>query len=445
MSLIEAAGTQFFDPEGNLGYRGPMQTFTNVSTDPVTGAVTRTPVSGYYESRPGAQFDRPSPNAIGMYDEFMRVDPATGKAAPSGEYRWRDIEPMKGGIGEWGVLLPLLAPLAAAALGAGAAGGALGQAAGGAAAGAGIGGGASGLAGLGAFETGLGAAGAYGGVGAGVAAPAFTLGGEALGSGLTSLSGVTGGLPALTDAGAALAAPQAGGMLPMLSATSAPAAAPGALSSIANVLGTSMGNVPLGNAIGSGLAATGAMTSAGMQADAAKRAADIATALREPYTSAGTEALARLRAGLLPGGEFAKPFTMEDAKNSEAMKVALAQGREAIQGSAAAKGGLLGTNTLAGLTDYGQKVGAQYQNQAFNQWLQERSAMLDPLKAMVGLGAQQTGAVADTAANAALAAGGAKAAGTVGALNQIGAGISDVTKTALQMETLGRLFGTGGQ
>jgi hypothetical protein len=234
-----------------------------------------------------------------------------------------------------------------------------------------------------------------------------------------------------------------GGALPVLSATSA-AAAPGALSSIADILGTKLGGTSMGNLIGSGLSAAGALTAGGMQADAAQRAADLAAATRQPYTSAGLEALARLRAGIQPGGEFAKPFSMADATNSEAMKTALAQGREAIQGSAAAKGGLLGTNTLAGLTDYGQKVGAQYQNQAFNQWLQERGAMLDPLKSMVGMGATQTGAVADTAANAALAAGGAKAAGTVGALNQIGTGISDATRTATQMDALARLFGTGG-
>lgn len=100
---------------------------------------------------------------------------------------------------------------------------------------------------------------------------------------------------------------------------------------------------------------------------------DLATQL-DPYTFAGQQAIERLSAGMAPGGEFSGTFTMADAQNSPAMKFAQEQGMNTIQNSAAAKGGLLGTNALADLTQFGQANAAQYEKQAFDQWLANRNA-----------------------------------------------------------------------
>lgn len=94
----------------------------------------------------------------------------------------------------------------------------------------------------------------------------------------------------------------------------------------------------------------------------------------DPYTQAGQKALAQLSAGTAPGGEFNKTFTMDDAQNSAAMQNAQAQGMDIIQNSAAGRSGILGTNQQADLVKFGQGNAAQYQNQAFNQWLANRNA-----------------------------------------------------------------------
>ncbi len=139
-----------------------------------------------------------------------------------------------------------------------------------------------------------------------------------------------------------------------------------------------------GSLIAADMAASGAENAAQTQADAATRAAEIQAEQRAPWVEAGKTALQRLQTGLAPGGEFRAQFSMADAMNAPAMQTALATGREAIEQSAASRGGLLSSNTLAGLTEYGQKVGAQYQNQAFNQYLAQLEANLKPIQSRTG-------------------------------------------------------------
>ena len=118
-------------------------------------------------------------------------------------------------------------------------------------------------------------------------------------------------------------------------------------------------------------------------ADAAK--GDLTAAL-SPYSDAGKAALSRLTAGVAPGGEFTGTFTMADAQNTPAMQFAQQQGSDIIQNSAAAKGGLLGTNTLADLTQFGQGNAAQYENQAYQQWLQNRQYNVGNVQSVAAAG-----------------------------------------------------------
>lgn len=157
-------------------------------------------------------------------------------------------------------------------------------------------------------------------------------------------------------------------------------------------------------------------------------AANAAQQALGPYAQMGLPAAERLQTGFAAGGEFAKPFSMADAYNLPAMKTALEQGQAAIQGGAAARGGLLTSNTLTGLVDYGQKVGAQYQQQAFDQFLRERQATIDPLFRMLGVGAGAAADIAGARGSAAIGEAQARGAadisrGNVGAdlLSQFGA------------------------
>ena len=199
-----------------------------------------------------------------------------------------------------------------------------------------------------------------------------------------------------------------------------------------------------------GAAAT--VGSAAMSADASRKSAhqqqDAASAaqaqqlqMQKPWMDAGQFALGQLQTGLMPGGQFSKQFSMADAKNSEAEQHALQQGTQAIQNSAAARGGLLGTNTLQDLTTFAQGNAAQYENQAFNQWLAQRNADLAPLQSLAQIGQTTTTGVADNVSNLTLASGNAGAAGTIGQSNAIGQGISGAGN---QISMLAGLFGKGG-
>jgi hypothetical protein len=116
----------------------------------------------------------------------------------------------------------------------------------------------------------------------------------------------------------------------------------------------------------------------------------------DPYNNAGRTALDRYQKGVASGGEFDTKFTMADAQNSEAMKFAQAQGIDTIQNSAAAKGGLLGSNTLAGLTKFGQANAAQYEDQAYQQWLSNRNANQRGVETLMSQGYGAAGAEASS-------------------------------------------------
>lgn len=170
--------------------------------------------------------------------------------------------------------------------------------------------------------------------------------------------------------------------------------------------------IPIGlNIIGGMMKSDTASDVAGIQTGAIQQGAQEATKKLDPWAGAGLPALERLQAGVAPGGEFAKPFTMQDALTSEAMKTALGTGMDAIQQSAAARGGLLSTNTLADLQKFGQKTGAQYEALAFDQAMRQQQAMLDPLKTILGISYPAAATQADIAGNAAMAIGGAQATG----------------------------------
>jgi hypothetical protein len=144
----------------------------------------------------------------------------------------------------------------------------------------------------------------------------------------------------------------------------------------------------------------------------AEQAAQRAIPFLQPYQQAGAEATQQMLAGIQPGGQFATPFTMADATNAPAMQTALEQGKNVIQGSAAAKGGLLSSGTLAGLTEFGQKTGAAFQQQAFDQWLKQRGALMEPLAMLMKGGQSAAGDIASALSGATLTGAQAKAGAT---------------------------------
>ena len=186
-----------------------------------------------------------------------------------------------------------------------------------------------------------------------------------------------------------------------------------------------------------------AKKAAKIQAKAAVDVAKIQAAQKQPYVDAGKEGLATLSAGLKPGGQFNRPFTMADATNSEAEKIAQARAKDAIANSAAAKGGYLSSNQIRDATDAAGAIGAQYQNQAFNQWLAQNTQTLGGVESLAGTGQTASTQVADATSGAALAGAGARAGSAVAQGNIWGGVAQDIGRTLGQVAGLSSIFNSG--
>lgn len=148
-----------------------------------------------------------------------------------------------------------------------------------------------------------------------------------------------------------------------------------------------------------------AREAAAIQAAAAADVRNIQQQLRAPYTALGQTAAQQYAAGIAPGGQFARPFSMQDAQNTQAMRLAQQEAAAATEQSAASRGGLLSANTQEALQKRAAQIGAQYQNQAFNQYLQQQNLLMRPLELGLQVGAGQAGAQAGAESEAQMTAG----------------------------------------
>jgi hypothetical protein len=192
--------------------------------------------------------------------------------------------------------------------------------------------------------------------------------------------------------------------------------------------------------IGGAISSNSAKKAANTQSDAAKQAAATYQQGVQPYIDAGKTGINNMAASVAPGGLATQRFSMADATNSPAEQHALQQGEQAIQNSAAAKGGLINSNVMQGLTEFGQKNAALYQGQAFDQWKQQQQMELGANQNLANVGVNAATGNATTQANAVNAAGGAQAGGQIGqgnamtnTMGQLGdiLGQSDLFKPAI--------------
>lgn len=184
-----------------------------------------------------------------------------------------------------------------------------------------------------------------------------------------------------------------------------------------------------GAVVGSAVIGAGASSSAARtQAAAADRAAagqermfERQVELSEPWRKAGEQALNKL----IPLTEYT-PFGMDQFRADPGYGFRMSEGMKALERSAAARGGLLSGATLKGIQRFGQDLGSQEYQNAFNRYQTERAARLQPLQSLAGVGqttAQQIGeAGMRTAANVGetLTSGAAaRASGYVGGANAL--------------------------
>lgn len=108
-----------------------------------------------------------------------------------------------------------------------------------------------------------------------------------------------------------------------------------------------------------------------------------------PYLNLGTQSASTLADALKPGGSLTSQFSFDPSKVADTpeYQFQLQQGTEAVQNSAAAKGGLFGGNTLRGLTQYSQGLASTAYQQAYNNALNTFQTNRNNTLGALGLGA----------------------------------------------------------
>ena len=175
-----------------------------------------------------------------------------------------------------------------------------------------------------------------------------------------------------------------------------------------------------------------ASKAADVQAGAADRAAELQreqferqVELQAPFREAGLRALPELEAA-----SRYTPFGMQQFQQDPGYNFRMSEGMKGLERSAAARGGLLSGSMLKGIQRFGQDLGSQEYQNAFNRYQTERNARLNPLQSLAGFGqtsTNQLGAAGQnyaTGAGEALGAGAqARASGYMGAANAITGGL----------------------
>ena len=224
----------------------------------------------------------------------------------------------------------------------------------------------------------------------GTLANAGGFGGATFG-GPTTLSAAQAALAAAANAAPASAASAGANALRQAAQAAAPAAASAATANgLSNFLGPALGAA---SQIAGGYMANNAITDAANTAAASadKNIAfqrEIINAIRadqEPFRAAGVSAIGKLG----PLMDY-KKFSMNDFMADPGYQFRLTQGQQALDRSAAARAGLQSGSALKAATAFGQEMGSQEFNNAFNRYGIERERAINPLLSMAGFGQTAT-------------------------------------------------------
>jgi hypothetical protein len=156
--------------------------------------------------------------------------------------------------------------------------------------------------------------------------------------------------------------------------------------------------------------------------------------LQEPFRGAGITAQNRLldllglsqNRGAEGFGKYGRDFGMSDFQQDPGYAFRLAEGQKTLERNAAARGGLISGGALKAATRYGQDMGSQEYQSAFNRYQTNRANQLNPLGSLLTSGQAAASNQAAAAGNYGTQAGGnitgagaATAAGQVGSVNAL--------------------------
>ena len=151
-------------------------------------------------------------------------------------------------------------------------------------------------------------------------------------------------------------------------------------------------------------------------------------------TSNGGDAYAQYGGGGTGGfGEWDRNFNMNDFQSDPGYQFRLKQGGQALERSAAARGGLNSGALGKALAQYGQEMGSNEYGNAYNRWNNDRSQRFNMLSSLSGMGQTAAGTIGQYGANAAnnmgnttMDIGNAQAAGQIGKANAYGNGLNNI-------------------
>jgi hypothetical protein len=164
-------------------------------------------------------------------------------------------------------------------------------------------------------------------------------------------------------------------------------------------------------------------------------------ARQEPWRKAGITALNKLT----PLATEYTPFGMKQFQQDPGYAFRMSEGMKGLERSAAARGGLLSGATLKGIQRFGQDLGSQEYQNAFNRYQTERSARLNPLQSLAGVGQTATNQLGAAGREYGSSAGSIMSGQGINSANALLAGQQARSSSYGQLgSALGKYLGGGG-
>lgn len=165
-----------------------------------------------------------------------------------------------------------------------------------------------------------------------------------------------------------------------------------------------------------------------------ERALERQIGLQEPFRQTGVNALADYGTA----SQYT-PFGMDQFQADPGYQFRMSEGLKALERSAASRGILQSGGTLKDITRFGQDAASQEYQNAFQRYLTERQAKLQPLEYRIGLGqaaasgqAANVGSTAATVGGLTTSLGDIRAAGTIGQANAFTNTLGNLSSLATQ-------------
>ena len=217
--------------------------------------------------------------------------------------------------------------------------------------------------------------------------------------------------------------------------------------------------------IGGAMASSAASKAAKTQAKSADKATELQKQMYEegvvrqkPFYEAGLTGQNRLmdilglsdRTTAEGYGSAMRPFGMSDFQADPGYAFRMKEGLKGLDQQAAARGGLISGNALRAAQAFGQELGSQEYQNAYNRYQTNRANVLNPLQSLLGQ-AQSTANTLGTsgqnyatnAGNTMMAAGAARASGYTGSADAWNRALGGAAGTVVSGLNANQMYGGG--